>query len=43
MPSVVVPDEWVYLVNPHHGDFASVRIGQPTSFRFDPRLVRSPR
>ena len=40
VPSALVPDELVYLINPNHPDFASLRVGQATSFRFDPRLVR---
>ena len=39
VPSVVVPDESVYLINPRHGGFPALQIGQPTSFRFDPRLI----
>jgi RES domain-containing protein len=41
VPSAVVPDEFVYLINPRHSDFPDLRIGQPASFRFDPRLVRN--
>ena len=41
VPSAIVPDEFVYLINPRHRDFSALRIGQPTSFRFDPRLVKS--
>jgi len=41
VPSAVVPDEFVYLINPHHKDFPKLRIGQPASFRLDPRLVRN--
>ena len=40
VPSAVVPDEFVYLLNPRHSEFSALRKGQPASFRFDPRLVR---
>lgn len=40
VPSVVVPVEYNYLVNPGHADFARARIGTPMPFPFDPRLVR---
>ena len=38
VPSVVVPVESNYLLNPKHIDFARVRIGSPMPFPFDPRL-----
>ena len=41
VPSAVVPDEFVYLLNPLHPGFFALRIGQPDSFRFDPRLIKS--
>lgn len=41
VPSAVVPDEFVYLLNPGHTEFPVLRIGQPASFRFDPRLVKN--
>jgi len=37
-PSVVVPDESNYLLNPVHPDFDKVVIGKPQPFRFDRRL-----
>jgi RES domain-containing protein len=40
VPSVIVPDELTYLINPHHQDFRRLRLGRATSFRFDPRLVK---
>ena len=40
VPSVVVPVEFNYLLNPDHADFARARIGKPMPFPFDPRLVR---
>jgi len=40
VPSAIVPDELAYLINPNHPGFADLRIGQATSFRFDPRLAK---
>jgi RES domain-containing protein len=39
VPSVVVPDECNYLLNPQHPYFASVVIGSSRRFAIDPRLV----
>ncbi len=38
VPSVLVPGESNYLLNPIHTDFAKLVIGKPQSFRFDRRL-----
>jgi RES domain-containing protein len=38
VPSVLVPGEPNYLLDPKHPGFARVTIGQPMPFRFDPRL-----
>jgi RES domain-containing protein len=40
VPSVVVPSEPNYLLNPAHPAFASLAIGAPVAFPFDPRLAR---
>jgi RES domain-containing protein len=39
VPSVIVPTEHNYLLNPGHVDFARARIGTPMPFPFDPRLL----
>ncbi|MBI2497892.1 MAG: RES domain-containing protein, partial [Opitutae bacterium] len=39
VPSVVVPGEFNYLLNPAHPDFKRVKIGKPEPFSFDPRLA----
>ena len=39
VPSVVVPAERNYLLNPAHPDFRKLRIGKPEGFEFDERLV----
>lgn len=40
VPSVVVPLEFNYVLNPSHADFPRAGIGTPMPFPFDPRLVR---
>jgi RES domain-containing protein len=38
VPSVLVPGENNFLLNPGHQDFARIRFGKPLAFRFDARL-----
>jgi RES domain-containing protein len=38
VPSVLVPSENNFLLNPGHRDFARIRFGTPLAFRFDARL-----
>ncbi len=38
VPSVVVPGEFNFLLNPQHPGFKHVKIGKPEPFSFDPRL-----
>lgn len=38
VPSIIIPTEFNYLINPQHRDFSKLIIGQPEPFRFDPRL-----
>ena len=40
VPSVVVPAEHNFLIDPAHPDFARIEVLAPVPFRFDPRLVR---
>ena len=40
VPSVIVPGEWNYLLNPHHANFPSIRIGPMQPIRFDRRLLK---
>lgn len=40
VPSAIVPNEWDYLLNPAHPDFAGITIGPKQPVRFDPRLIR---
>ena len=40
VPSVIVPEEWNYLLNPAHRDFNRLRIGAPETIAIDPRLAK---
>ena len=40
VPSVVIPKELNYLINPKHPDFARLKIEKPTDFAFDQRLFQ---
>lgn len=35
LPSVIVPSEWNYLLNPTHPDFAKIKIGPKQPITFD--------
>jgi len=39
LPSVIVPGEHNYLLNPAHRDFRKISIAKPEPFAFDPRLL----
>lgn len=39
VPSVVVPGEFNYLLNPAHPDYRRIRVGKAESFAFDPRIT----
>jgi RES domain-containing protein len=41
VPSVAVPGEFNYLLNPAHPDFSAIKIGKPEPFPFDPRVFSS--
>jgi RES domain-containing protein len=43
VPSVIVPAESNYLLNPRHPDFERIEIGPPEELRLDPRLVAGSR
>jgi RES domain-containing protein len=38
VPSVVIPGECNYLINPKHPDFGKLKIAMPVDFAFDQRL-----
>jgi putative toxin-antitoxin system antitoxin component (TIGR02293 family) len=40
VPSVVVPNEHNYLLNPAHPDFSKIKIGKPKAIDWDPRLIK---
>jgi RES domain-containing protein len=40
VPSVLIPAEHNFLLNPRHSDFARLVVGKPLAFRFDRRLAR---
>jgi RES domain-containing protein len=39
VPSVIIPAEANFLLNPQHADFSRCAIGEAESFRFDRRLT----
>jgi RES domain-containing protein len=39
LPSAVIPEEFILMLNPNHADFSRVRLEGETSFRFDSRLA----
>jgi RES domain-containing protein len=41
VPSVIIPREMNFLINPLHPEFHRIGWGEPLAFRFDPRLVAS--
>jgi RES domain-containing protein len=43
VPSVLIPLERNYLLNPAHPDFARIKIRKPEPFGFDPRMWKRPR
>lgn len=38
VPSVIIPTEFNYIINPNHLDFKKIIIGKPQNFIFDRRL-----
>jgi RES domain-containing protein len=38
VPSVIIPEEFDYVLNPVHPEFRKIRIKTPKSFSFDPRM-----
>ncbi|HZW35863.1 MAG TPA: RES family NAD+ phosphorylase, partial [Candidatus Deferrimicrobiaceae bacterium] len=38
VPSVVIPEECTYILNPLHPEFRKIRIRSPRPFSFDPRM-----
>ena len=42
VPSVIVPEEHILLMNPKHPDAARLKIGRPIALNVDPRFRRKP-
>lgn len=40
VPSVLVPGEFNYLLNPAHPEFTTIEVGEPVPFELDSRLGR---
>jgi RES domain-containing protein len=40
VPSIIIPSENNYIINPLHSDFKKLKITNPTPFRFDARLLK---
>lgn len=40
VPSVLVPEEFNFLMNPRHPDFSKIALSRPQAYRFDVRLAR---
>lgn len=38
VPSVIIPTEFNYVLNPLHPDFRKLKAGKPTTFSFDSRM-----
>ncbi len=38
LPSTIIPEESVLLLNPRHPDASGLRVQNPEVFRFDPRI-----
>jgi hypothetical protein len=39
VPSVIIPEELNFLLNPAHPNFKRIRVGKPQPLAFDPRRV----
>jgi RES domain-containing protein len=40
VPSVIVPFEHNYLLNPNHPDWPEIQVQNPEKYFFDPRLIK---
>ncbi len=40
VPSVILPSETNFLLNPMHPDFKKIKIARSAAFAFDPRLIK---
>lgn len=42
VPSILIPSEFNYLINPNHPDFRQIKIDSPIPFSFDFRMWKEP-
>jgi RES domain-containing protein len=41
VPSVIIPEEFNYLINPLHPDFKKLSLGPPAVYYLDPRVKKT--
>lgn len=39
VPSIIVPNEYNYIINPFHPDFSTIKLEEVGAFRFDNRVL----
>jgi RES domain-containing protein len=39
VPSIIIPEEWNFALNPAHADFRRIIVAKSQDFAFDPRLL----
>lgn len=39
IPSVIIPEEFNYLINPNHEDYKKIKISEPRKFCFDEKFL----
>ncbi len=42
VPSIIIPEEKNFLLNPNHPDFQKIRKSGPVAFSYDPRIIKAP-
>jgi RES domain-containing protein len=40
VPSIIIPEEYNYLINPLHPSFVTIKVSEASPFWLDPRLVK---
>jgi RES domain-containing protein len=40
VPSIVIPEEKNFILNPNHSDFQKVKKSDPRAFSYDPRIIK---
>lgn len=41
VPSVIVPEEFNFVLNPAHADFSRIHLGEPRELSIDPRFIET--